>query len=184
MLQFQLGRLLGYALAGAAAGFAVEAFAGLSRSTAALKPLWTFFHLSVLAWGLMLLARARQPAWVESAGRSVWQKIRPMAQSRGGLVATGALWTFMPCGLLYSALLVASLSGGALEGALAMTLFAAGSGLSLGVAPGLLRRVQAWGNRLRDGSGTRIAGGLLVLAAAWALWMDVAQRVAEWCATI
>lgn len=183
MLQFQLGRLAGYALAGAVAGFAVEAFATLSKNTAALKPVWTLFHLSVLAWGLMLLARARQPAWVESAGRSVWAKIRPMAHARGGLVATGALWAFMPCGLLYSALLVASLSGGAFEGALAMALFAIGSGLSLGVAPSVLRRVQAWGNRLRDGSGTRVAGALLALAAVWALWMDLAHRVAQWCAT-
>jgi uncharacterized protein len=181
MWTFQGGRLLGYSMAGAAAGHAVQSFAWLSSQTAALRPAWTLFHLAVLLWGLMLLAQARQPQWVESAGRGIWQRVRPMAQRRGGLLVTGALWTFMPCGLLYSALLVASLSGGALEGALSMALFAVGSGISLGLAPAALRRLQDMGNRLRKDWGTRIAGGLLTATAAWALWMDVAHSIAQWC---
>ena len=181
MWTFQGGRLLGYSVAGAAAGFAVQSFAWLSSQTVALRPVWTLFHVMVLLWGLVLFAQARQPAWVESAGRSVWSRVRPLAQRRGGLVATGALWAFLPCGLLYSALLVASLSGGPLQGALCMALFAAGSGISLGLGPSALRKLQQLGNRLRQDWGTRIAGGLLALTAAWALWIDVAHRVAEWC---
>jgi uncharacterized protein len=181
MWTFLGGRLVGYSVAGAAAGLAVQSFAWLASHTAALQPVWTLFHLAVLLWGLVLLAQARQPAWVESAGRSVWSRVRPMAQRRGGLVATGALWAFMPCGLLYSALLVASLSGGALEGALSMALFAIGSGISLGLAPSALRKLQSLGNSLRKDWGTRIAGGLLALTAAWALWMDLGHRIAEWC---
>lgn len=181
MWTFQGGRLLGYSIAGGAAGLAVQSFAWLSTQTAALKPVWTLFHLAVLLWGLVLLSQARQPAWVESAGRNVWSRIRPMAQRRGGLLATGALWAFMPCGLLYSALLVASLSGGLLEGALSMALFAIGSGISLGLAPSAFRRLQEMGNRLRKDWGTRMAGLLLAATAAWALWMDMAHRVAEWC---
>lgn len=181
MATFQLGRLLGYSAAGGAAGLAVQSFAWLSQNTAALRPVWTLFHLAVLAWGLILLAQARQPAWVESAGRNLWSRVRPMAQRRGGLVVSGALWTFMPCGLLYSALLVASLSGGPVEGAASMALFAIGSGISLGLAPGALRKLQQLGNSLRKDWGTRIAGLLLAATAGWALWMDVAHRVAEWC---
>jgi sulfite exporter TauE/SafE len=181
MAMFQAGRLLGYAFAGAAAGLAVESFAWLSTRTPALRPVWTLFHAMVLLWGLVLLARARQPAWVESAGRTVWSRVRPMAQRRGGLVATGALWIFMPCGLLYSALLVASLSGGPVGGAVCMALFAIGSGISLGLAPSALRKLQDAGNRLRKDSGTRIAGGLLALTAVWALWMDMAHGLAQWC---
>jgi uncharacterized protein len=181
MWTFQGGRLLGYRLAGAAAGLAVQSFAWLSSQTAVLRPAWTLFHLAVLAWGLMLLAQARQPQWVETAGRGLWQKVRPWAQRPGGLVVTGALWTFMPCGLLYSALLVASLSGGPLEGAFSMALFAIGGGIALGLAPAAFRKLQDLGNRLRRDWGTRIAGGLLAATAAWALWMDVAHRIAQWC---
>jgi uncharacterized protein len=181
MWAFQAGRLLGYSLAGAAAAFAVQSFAWLAGNTAALKPAWTLFHLAVLAWGLMLVAQARQPVWVSSASRSIWSRVRPVAAARGGLFATGTLWAFMPCGLLYSALLVASLSGGPLQGALAMALFALGSGLSLGLAPMLFARLQQAGNQLRQNWGTRAAGVLLVAAASWALWMDLAHRIAVWC---
>lgn len=181
MWTFQLGRLLGYSTAGAAAGFAVQSFAWLSSSTAALRPLWMFFHLAILLWGLTLLALARQPAWVDTAGRAVWQRVRPMAQARGGLLATGALWIFMPCGLLYSALLVASLSGGPVQGGLAMSLFAVGSGLSLGLFPGLLRKLQGAGNKLRKDWGTRATGAVLAGVAAWALWMDLGERISAWC---
>jgi uncharacterized protein len=181
MWSFQAGRLIGYSLAGGAAGLAVQSFAWLSSGTQALQPVWTLFHVAVLLWGLVLLAQARQPAWVEAAGRNVWSRVRPMAQRRGGLVASGALWVFMPCGLLYSALLVASLSGGFVEGMASMALFAIGSGISLGLAPSALRKLQEFANSLRKDWGTRIAGGLLALTAAWALWMDVAHRVAQWC---
>ena len=178
---FQLGRLAGYALAGAVAGAAVQTFSWLTLQTVALRPVWTLFHLAVLAWGLVLLTQARQPMWVGAAGRVAWTRIRPLASARGGVFAAGALWAFMPCGLLYSALLVASLSGGPVQGALAMGLFAVGSGVSLLVAPRLFVKLRQTVNGLRQDSGTRLAGLLLVLAAAWALWMDLAHRIAQWC---
>lgn len=178
---FQAGRLVGYSLAGAAAALAVQSLAWLTANTAALRPVWTLFHLAVLLWGLMLLAQARQPVWAAQAGRVVWSRLRPLATARGGVFATGALWAFMPCGLLYSALLVASLSGGPLAGALSMALFAAGSSLSLMLVPWLYDKLQDRGNKFRQDWGTRAAGGLLVLAAAWALWADAFHRFAEWC---
>ena len=181
LLGFQAGRLAGYSLAGAAAALAVQSLAWLTSATSALRPVWTLFHLLVLLWGLMLLAQARQPAWVSDAGRLVWARIRPLASARGGVFATGALWAFMPCGLLYSALLVASLSGGPLEGALSMALFAIGSSVSLMLVPLLYDKLRGRGNQLRQDWGTRAAGGLLILAAAWALWADAFHRFAEWC---
>jgi uncharacterized protein len=178
---FQAGRLVGYSLAGALAAGAVQGFAWLAAETAALRPVWTLFHVAVLGWGLMLLMLARQPMWVSNAGRTVWTRMRPLAGARGGIFAAGALWSLMPCGLLYSALLVASLSGGALDGAFSMALFAVGSGLWLAAAPRLLQKVRDAGNRVRQDWGTRIAGLLLVVAATFALWVDVAHRVAVWC---
>jgi sulfite exporter TauE/SafE len=184
MWTFQLGRLLGYSAAGAAAALAVGSLAWLSSSTAALRPVWFLFHLAVLAWGLMLLTLARQPAWVASAGRSVWARVRPAGRARGGVLAAGALWAFMPCGLLYSALLVASLSGGPAQGALSMALFAVGSGVSLGLFPGLLQLLRSAGGRSREEWGTRLAGLLLAATAAWALSADLADRIALWCAAL
>ena len=178
---FQAGRLAGYTLAGAAAAGAVSSFAWLGRQAAALQPVFTVLHLVVLAWGLTLLALARQPAWVTDGGRAIWSRLRPRAGQGGGVFATGLLWAFMPCGLLYSALLVASLAGGPLDGALAMALFALGSGIPLALAPGLLDRLRRLGDGFRADWGTRACGLVLVLAAFWGLWMDLAHRIAQWC---
>jgi uncharacterized protein len=180
---FQAGRVAGYSLAGAAAALAVQSLAWFTQQAAALRPVWTLLHLMVLAWGFTLLALARQPGWVSAAGQSAWVRMRPWAGARGGIFGAGALWAFMPCGLLYSALLVASLSGGPLEGATSMALFAAGSGIWLAVAPALVLRLQQAGNHVRRDWGTRASGLLLVLAAGWSLWMDLAPRIAAWCAT-
>jgi sulfite exporter TauE/SafE len=182
MWTFQAGRLAGYTAAGGVVATLVQSFAWLTTHTSVLQPIWTFFHLAVLAWGLTLLALARQPAWAQQAGLAAWARVRPLVQRTGGVFGAGALWTFMPCGLLYSALLVASLSGGPLQGALAMTLFAVGSSLGLMAGPGLLARIRSAGNRLRGDWGTRIAGGLIAATAVFALWMDLAERIALWCA--
>jgi sulfite exporter TauE/SafE len=176
---FQSGRIAGYALAGAAAAAAVQSLAWASTSAAALRPAWVLFHLAVLGWGLALLVLARQPAWAGTAAQRLWNRVRPQA-GRGSVFAAGALWALMPCGLLYSALLVASLTGSVAGGALAMALFAAGSAVSLVIARALLLRLQRSGNAGRDW-GTRLSGLLLVGAAGWALWMDLGQRIAAWC---
>ena len=179
---FQAGRVLGYSAAGAVAATGAEALAWMAQQTAVLRPAWTLMQLLVLGWGLMLLVLARQPAWLDGFGRGVWGRVRPWAGLRGGAFGAGALWTFMPCGLLYSALLVASLSGGPASGALAMALFAVGSGAGLWLAPRLFHWLSGQGNRWRQAGGTRVAGAVLAAVAAWALWADTAHRIAQWCA--
>ena len=96
------------------------------------------------------------------------------------MLATGALWVLMPCGLLYSALLVAALSGGPLEGALAMALFALGSGAVAGcgaVAVSRLRRLAT----VRGTGAPASPAVLLAAAAGWALWMDLVYKPSLWC---
>ena len=178
---FQAGRLTGYALAGAAAAVAMQSLAWMSSQTAVLRPLWTLLHVAVLAWGMLLVVFARPPVWADQAGRSVWSRVRPLAVRRGGVFVIGMAWALMPCGLLYSALLVAALSGGPWQGALTMALFGIGSGVWLLAGPwawGLLKRnIDAnWAQW-----GTRAAGGLLCGVAAWALWMDLIYKPSLWC---
>ncbi len=92
----------------------------------------------------------------------------------------GLLWSFLPCGLLYSALLVAALAGGIFEGAAVMALFALGSGVSLMAGPWL------WLRLARPGSGrwsVRLAGLALLLMSLGALWMGLVHDTAPWCLT-
>lgn len=180
-LAFHGGRIAGYAAAGALAALAMDSLAWLSRQSPALRPAWTLLHVAVMAWGLLLLLRARQPAWVEQAGRSVWLRLRPWVQAPGGVLAAGLLWALLPCGLLYSALLLAALSGGALAGALNMAAFGVGSGLWLLAGPWLWRRIQGQLDAARAEWGSRAAGALLCAVAAWAIWLDLNHQSALWC---
>jgi sulfite exporter TauE/SafE len=103
-------------------------------------------------------------------------------------VIVGALWTFLPCGLLYSALLVAALTGQAWQGAGVMALFALGSGVSMLLGSWLWLRLRGLGGAAQGGSGSasgdwgvRLAGLALASSAAWALWMGLANNAAPWC---
>lgn len=180
-LVFHAGRIASYASAGAAVALAAQSLAFASAHVTALKPLWVLLHAATLAWGLALIAQGRQPAWAHRFGKALALRVRPHTRSAFGVFATGALWVLMPCGLLYSALALASLGNGPLDGAMAMVMFALGSGLSLAAAPWVYAAVGNRFGRSREGWGARIAGLLLALLALQALWMDFGQAVVEWC---
>ncbi|MFM8863781.1 MAG: sulfite exporter TauE/SafE family protein [Limnohabitans sp.] len=179
---FQLGRLLGYSLLGGLAAFSVQGLGWLTTQSAAIRPLWTLLHLTAMALGVVLVLQARQPVWLEQPARRLWTRVRQLHDRRRTLapLLVGVLWALMPCGLLYSALMVAALSGHPLDGALTMGLFAIGSSLSLWVGPWLWLRLQALG----DGTwGMRLAGLALFTVSAWGLWMGLVHDQAPWCIT-
>lgn len=179
---FQLGRLAGYSALGALAAATMQGLGWLTIQSAALRPVWTMVHVAAVLLGLMLLIQARQPLWLETGARRVWARVRTATQSMGlaAPLGLGVAWALMPCGLLYSALLVATLAGSVAGGALVMALFALGSGVSLWLGPWLLLRLGRGG---RDAWGMRIAGLALLLTAAWGLWMGLAHEQAPWCVT-
>lgn len=181
-LVLQAGRLAGYAAGGAIAAGAMQGLAAGSAHVQALQPLWVMLHAVVLAWGLILAALGRQPVWALRAGSAIARSTRPLTRSVSGVFALGTLWVALPCGLLYSALMLAALANGPVQGALAMTLFAFGSGLSLWLAPWLVQRAGWRIGALRQQLGTRLAGVLLVLLALEALHLDVVHQIAIWCA--
>ena len=179
---FQLGRLLGYSLLGALAAASVQGLGWLTTQSAAIRPVWTLLHLAAMALGVLLMLQARQPAWLDQAARRLWAKVRAFNDRYGRAAPwmVGMLWALMPCGLLYSALMVAALSGHALDGAMTMALFALGSSVSLWAGPWLWLRLQTLG----DGSwGMRLAGLALLSVSAWGLWMGLVHDQAPWCAT-
>ncbi|PPC88376.1 MAG: hypothetical protein CTY37_01260 [Methylotenera sp.] len=180
-LQFQAGRLIGYSSLGAIAAGSVQSLAWFSSQTLALHPLWTFFHVLVLSWGLMLLSFARQPMWADNVGRQIWKHVRQFTQLKGGVFATGMMWAFMPCGLLYSALLIASLNASPLNGALSMATFALGTSISLIVGPWVWLKLKRGGKFVSENTSMRIAGFLLSAIAGWAIWMDLTKSVRVWC---
>jgi len=181
-LAFHAGRAVSYAALGALAAASMQGLGWLTTQAAALRPVWTLMHLSVLAWGLMLLVLARQPVWADTAGRTLWDGLRARVGSAPAPWIAGLSWGLMPCGLLYSAVLVAALAGGAVEGAISMLMFAAASAVSLWVSPHLWQWAKRQDWRGHEGLGVRVAGALLMAVAAAALWMDLNARYAAWCA--
>jgi len=183
MWSFQVGRVLGYATLGAVAAASMQGLGWLTVQSAALRPVWTLFHVATLVLGMLLLWKAQQPVWLEQAGRKIWSGARSLAQGRGrgAPLVIGALWTFLPCGLLYSALLVAALTGSAIEGAAVMALFALGTSVSMMAGPWLWLRLRGKGS---GDWGVRLAGLALAASSGWALWMAFAHNAAPWCVTL
>jgi len=187
MLGFQIGRLAGYSFVGALAAASVSALGWLTVQSAAIRPLWSLLHVAALVLGGLLLWQGRQPVWLDAAAQKLWRQVRTWSSRFGKSkyfdgtpVVIGALWSLMPCGLLYSALMVAALTGNVAEGALTMALFALGSSVSLWAGPWLLLQLK----NLGDGTwGIRIAGLALAVISAWALWMGLLHDQAPWCVT-
>lgn len=126
----------------------------------------------------MMLIYARQPIWVDRAGRNIWQHVKKLSLLSGGHFYIGMLWALMPCGLLYSALIIASFNGNPLGGALSMAAFALGSSVSLFFAPWLWLKLKT---NMVEPYGMRLAGILLSSASAWAIWMELTQHSKVWC---
>ena len=180
-IAFHAWRVAGYAAGGAIAASAVQSLAFASEHLTALRPLWLLMHVFVFAWGVVLAVAGRQPLWAHGLGRLAMNGLQPLAGSRWRALATGALWLSMPCGLLYSALMLAAMGNGALEGGMVMAAFAAGSGVSLLLAPWLWQRLRKGFGTVRQAWGTRFAGAVLVAVALQAVWHDLSSQIAIWC---
>jgi sulfite exporter TauE/SafE len=170
VLAYNAGRIGSYMLAGALAG----GLAGGARSLISLTGVQAGFYwlanLMLIALGLYLMNAWQGLAVLERGGRVLWQRAQPtMAPMMRALMpadqphksfALGALWGWLPCGMVYSALATAMLSGSAGNGASVMLAFGLGT-LPMLTGLGLLgaRLQRAMQNRR-----VRIGCGLLVLA--------------------
>lgn len=181
---FQAGRVVGYASLGALAAASLQGLGWLTVQSAALRPVWSLFHVAALVLGLLLLFQAQQPVWLEAAARRLWTHTKTFAAKRGdgAPLVLGVVWALLPCGLLYSALLVAALAGSAAAGAVVMALFAVGTSVTMLVGPWLWLRLRGSPTGGSKGQwGVRLAGAALAASSGWALWMALAHNAAPWC---
>lgn len=190
---FQLGRLTGYALAGALAGVSMQVVGDWSIQVQSFRSLWSFVHILFLILGLIMLVRGDQPGWMVGGAASLWRwvtrRVQPLQASPSWTrsAAMGLVWVFWPCGLLYSALTLAALSASPWHGAITMACFALGGGVVLSAVPWLWQKLNARrqgesAQRLRHW-GIRAAGAVLAGMSAWALWMGLVMDQAPWCVT-
>jgi len=166
LLAYNLGRILSYACAGLLLGLGGWA---LANSPAAMA-LRIVAGLLLICMGLYLGGWWSGLTRIEALGRGLWRHIQPLAKrllpvtSLPRALLLGALWGWLPCGLVYSTLLWAASQGSAIDSALLMLAFGLGT-LPILIASGLA--AQRLNQLLRQRS-VRMAGGLLVIV--FGLW--------------
>ena len=176
LLAYNLGRISSYTLAGGLMGALGFYFSGLLPVQTAQRVLLTFAGVCLVLMGFYLAGWWNALSRVERLGGVLWRRIEPLGRgllpvrSVRQAILLGLLWGWLPCGLVYSALVWTVSAGGAAEGALLMLAFGLGTLpnlLLMGVAAAQLNR---WVRNptVRAVAGTLvIAFGLLLLYDAW-----------------
>ena len=161
LLAYNLGRILSYAAAGLLIGLAGWAVA----SSPAATLLRVLTGLLLIAMGLYLAGWWSGLTRIEAVGRHLWRHLQPVASrlmpvsSLPRALLLGAVWGWLPCGLVYSTLLWASSQGSPGESALLMLAFGLGTWPVLLATGMAAERLTALLRR----RGVRVAGGLLVI---------------------
>ncbi len=127
------GRIASYALAGALAGFGGEALlSALGGGAVRLWLQWAAALIVVLV-GLNLAGWLPRLSRVERLGAPLWRRLEPLARRllpirrlRAALLY-GALWGWLPCGLVYTMLIAAATRSDAVQGAAYMAMFGLGT---------------------------------------------------------
>lgn len=175
---FSLGRVACYGMLGLAVGW-------LSHW---LGSQWLpLMQLMRVVAGLLLIAIAAYVGqwWLglrhlENLGQHLWRRLSPLTEkllpirSPGQALSLGILWGFLPCGLIYSTLLWASMqSDTALGSGLLMAAFGVGT-LPAMVGIGLLG--QQGSRLLRQPAFRQFAAVLLLLMGGWTITAALAMN--------
>jgi sulfite exporter TauE/SafE len=170
LLAYNLGRMGSYVVAGALAGLLGMALLGALPQGQRLLEILAAVFLVLL--GLYLGGWWPVLAQLERMGGWFWKRIEPLGRHfipvrhSGQALVVGAVWGWLPCGLVYSVLVWAMSAGGPAEGALLMAAFA------LGTLPNLLL-MGLFATRLarfvRNPQVRHGAGALLIAYGIWRL---------------
>ena len=169
-LAYNLGRIGSYAIAGALMGALGSLGLLLNKALPVQMVLYVAANLMMVALGLYLTGLTQALAFTERAGQWLWRRVQPATKRflpvRGVTQAfpLGMLWGWLPCGLVYSVLTMAILSGSAARGASIMLVFGLGTLPNLMLAGLLLVRFRD----VVQGRALRLGSGLIVLS--FGLW--------------
>lgn len=167
-LAFNAGRIAAYCVAGAAVGATGGALLLAAPVVAAQTAMFVIANALMLMLGLYVAGWGRAVVRLEAAGGALWRHIEPLRRrffpidSNAKAFGAGAVWGWVPCGLVYSMLALALASGGALDGALVMAAFGLGTLPNLLAAGFAAQQVLA----LRRRPWIRQSAGALIIALA------------------
>lgn len=132
VLAYNVGRALSYMLAGALVAGISSHFASQNQLFSLSLSLLSGIFMTLVGLYIMRLGVSLQ--WLEKLGKTlIWQHLVKLNKfllpinSIPKAIGYGALWGWLPCGLVYSALTWSMTSNSALEGAFVMLFFALGT---------------------------------------------------------
>jgi len=131
VINYNIGRIVSYCIIGAIVGFTGSIAAkNIGMPLAGLR---MFSAIFVILLGLYLGQWLMWLNRIEAVGKVLWQYISPLAQkaipvsSPAKAFSLGAIWGWLPCGLVYSTLTWALASGSLVTGASIMLFFGIGT---------------------------------------------------------
>lgn len=130
---FNVGRIVSYTAAGALAGGLGSLVQSLGPVNAAQTALFIVANVFMVLLGLYVAGWGRSLLRLESAGGALWRRIEPLRRhflpidSDARALGAGAVWGWIPCGLVYSMLALALASGSAAAGAGVLAAFGLGT---------------------------------------------------------
>ena len=176
-LAYNAGRLVGYVSAGVLMGALGTLAVQVMPVQYAQRTLYALAALFMVLLGLYLGGWWPGLARVERLGAVLWRRIEPLGRrllpirSIPQAIGLGFFWAWIPCGLVYSVLILAVSAGSAARGAMLMLAFGLGTLpnlLGVGLLAGAAARfsAQPWSRR--------IAGGLVLGFGLYAFWQLLA----------
>lgn len=187
-LRLNLGRVLGYVVAGAIVGGFGAGLLAVFRLDALALALRSGVGVVLVLVALRLFDTRGRLAFVQRPAAALWRLLAPL--QRGLVPATtplrqlalGLLWGWLPCGLSTTLLFAAWLEADAAHAALLMASF------GLGTLPAMvpltwsgarLQRSLARPGLRRAAGGLILAAGLLTLAAPWLMQVPALHAVLQ-----
>lgn len=174
---YNLGRLSSYTLLGALAGLVGMLLIEAGSLLSAQRWLLGFAGVWMLILAAWLVGWSSLPTRLEGLGIGWWSRFSQRWRHRflpvrHGYQAylMGLLWGWMPCGLVYSTLVLAMSAGSVMAGATVMLAF------GLGTLPNLLLIGASafWMTRLKQQAGLiYIAAAAMAVFGLWTLWQAI-----------
>lgn len=168
-IAYNAGRVFSYAFLGAVVALVGQAFVDSIPRLAA--PVRLASGLLIVIVGLQVAFNWRFLEPVEKAGAKIWNHIAPAAKgllpvtSIPKALGLGLLWGWLPCGLVYSVLLLAATTANAVNGGLVMLAFGAGTMPAMIMTGISASKLSQFMSRKRLGAGLLIILiGLLTVA--------------------
>ncbi|MGD9599997.1 MAG: sulfite exporter TauE/SafE family protein [Steroidobacteraceae bacterium] len=164
---YQAGRIASYALAGLVIGGTLGALIDWLDIAAVRRALRILAGCALLLGALVAFGSVRDPG--NGLGRRLWLRLAPLGRrllpvnTLPRALGFGMVWGWMPCGLVYTMLMIAALQLDAANSAATMAVF------GLGTAPAMFAAAagaQRFAGFAAHPAGRRVAGSVLLASAA------------------